>query len=76
MLHNGKIEFVFTDIDAKLQYRRNYRQTPASIEENLCVIVMYKLWSQNNTEMFHENSNYDYLLVIALGNKVVLMPCP
>lgn len=43
MLHNGKIEFVFTDIDAKLQYRRHCRQTPASIVDNLCVIVMYKL---------------------------------
>lgn len=43
MLHNGKIEFVFTDIDAKLQYRRNCRQTPASIVENVCIIVKYTL---------------------------------
>lgn len=75
MLQNEKIEFVFTDIDAKLQYRRNGRQTPASKVEILCVIVKYKLWSQNNTEMFHGNLNQDYLLLIALGNKVVLMPC-
>lgn len=38
------------DIDAKLQYRRKCRQTPASIVEHFCVIVMGTSYEVKTTQ--------------------------